>query len=213
MPIKIAVGIPAYGGRVAVGQAKQWLAFGAAMHKAISIGHADFTTFITMDVCGVDRARNFLLAHAMAQGADWLLMVDADTWTDNGGGLLAMILAGAKLGAAIIGAPVYRSVDGKQMLNVYWRENDQRVCINPRDMRAGGIQPFEVDSIGSAVVAIDLHQVPVDLSFKFTEDVSEDLYFCDGIKKAGGKIYCDRRVETNHIKLYTMTYKPGEPGQ
>jgi hypothetical protein len=187
-----------------------WLAFGAAMRSAISARHADFATFITMDVCGVDRARNYLLAHAMAQGADWLLMVDSDTWTDNGGGLLTMILAGAQLEATIIGAPVYRSVDGKQMLNVYQREDGKRVCIDPRDMRAGGVIPFEVDSIGSAVMAIDLHRVPADLSFKFTEDTSEDLYFCEGIKKAGGKIYCDRRIETNHIKSYTMTYKLGE---
>lgn len=210
MPVKIAVGVPAYGGKVAVGQAKMWLAFGAAMRSAIVAGHANFTAFVTMDVCGVDRARNFLLAHAMAQGADWLLMVDADTWTDNGGGLLTMILAGKQLGAAVIGAPVYRSVDGKQMLNVYQRENDQRVCIDPRDMRAGGIQPFEVDSIGSAVMAVNLHKVPADLSFKFTEDTSEDLYFCEGIKKAGGKIYCDRRIDTSHIKSYTMNYKLGE---
>jgi hypothetical protein len=154
MGLKLAIGVPAYGGKIVIGQAKMWMTLAAEMNNRRE--EIYLKAFIEMDICGVEKARNFLLAHAMAQGADWLLMVDADTWVDDGRRLVHMVIAGQKLRAAIIGAPVLRQVDGQQMPNLY-QEVDGKY-VNGKYSSSDG--PIEVDGIGAAIMAVNLHKVP-----------------------------------------------------
>src|SRR5271156_4254643 len=103
-PLKLAIGIPAYKSQVHVGHTKMWLGLGYDLFRRADLIH--LKGFIHMDVCGVDRARNFILAHAMTLDADWVLMVDSDTWVEHGSSLIRMIYQGNQMGATIVGAPV-----------------------------------------------------------------------------------------------------------
>ena len=195
--MRLALGIPAYKGTIAAGHAQMWLQLGMRLHASREVFKA--VHMIQMDVCGVDRARNFILAHAMSLGCDWLLMIDSDTWVDPKG-IIEMLFDGASRGAAIIGAPVYRRVDEEQRLNVI-RDGHTLTTSNI------GNKIIEIDGIGGAVMAINLHKVN-DAEFKFTSMMSEDIDFCRQLKDAGGKIFCDPRVKTLHLKSDVMIYEP-----
>ena len=206
--IQLAVGIPAYRAQIHVGVGRTLLQLGAAI--AASRDEFHFRGFLDMDVCGVDKARNFLLAYAMKQGAEWLLMIDADTWVPDAAALLEMIRTGDREGAVIIGAPVYRRVDQNESLNVYWRSSQGRLeALSSWDVRKHN-KPFSVDGIGSAIMAIDLRQIG-DAVFRFTDELSEDLDFCSQITKRqliGAKVWCDPRIKTYHAKSDVMIYNP-----
>jgi hypothetical protein len=202
MPIKLAVGIPAYRGVVASSQALMWMQFGAELNRTKPV--IQMVMHASVDVCGVDRARNILLAQAMSHGADWLLMIDSDTWVDPGSDLVRMIIEApehiAMIGAAVRTRGLGRGNDAP--LNLYeWKASEGRhlpVDLIP-DHRHN-----EVDAIGGAVIAINLHRVPKDLVFKWHyyddgRSISEDLYFCRELRRAGEYIFIDTRVKTFHV--------------
>lgn len=197
MPIKLAVGLPAYRGIIASGQAKMYMEIGAALAKnkeAIQL-----IMIADIDVCGVDRARNMLVAHAMKQGADWLLMVDSDTWVDAGQDLIRMVIE-APQDAALVGAAV--RVRGTGSLNVF------RMNMKTDELEAikGWLDHHryeEVDAIGGAVIAINLHRIHnVDFRWRYKENgrsVSEDINFCQNLRAFDEKVYLDTRVRTKHV--------------
>lgn len=136
--IRLVLGLPCYGAKIAMWQSRMWLSVGHALAS-----HPDkfiLRGFPLVDVCGVDVARNEVMLAALSAamndpadregdggqfGSDgaWLLMVDADTWHDSdlqgGYDLLQMVRAGEKLGAAAIGAPVPRRAPGETRHMVY----------------------------------------------------------------------------------------------
>lgn len=117
-PVKIAFTLPAYGGQISANQAATWLSLGRALGEAA----IDYT-MIVVDCNGVQRARNTLVAHAMATGCDWILMIDDDTWIegdDPGRAMLRMMMQGLlDHGAAIVAAPVRRrGADGVSVYDV-----------------------------------------------------------------------------------------------
>lgn len=200
--IKLAVGIPAYRGAITSRQVSMWITFG----KRLATVHPDelqLMTVFDVDTCGVDRARNYCLAQAMASGADCLLMIDSDTWVDTlgvdaaGMQLVRMITAGRARGAAIIGAPVMRRLGVLDTTPaVYMQLPDGKYrAVQPSEMPSHGVA--EVDAIGAACVAIDLRKIG-DAVYRFTDEHSEDLEFCRQVKKAGGVILVDTRVQTSH---------------
>lgn len=215
--IRLAIGIPAYGGQVSAAHAQMWLELGAMLRSSnerFVLGMMGYA-----DVNGVDRARNYLVAAAMIKNCDWLLMVDADTFVeaDRGAGdadagfmLLRMISDAARVNATIVSAPVIRRVaaSDKREFAVYRQ-------IDPTEGRPSGHEPMlkaemitslsaatgplhEVFAVGAACMAIDLHKIG-DSMFKFTETLSEDLEFCRQIRELGGKILVDKRVRTGHM--------------
>ena len=204
-PIKLAVGIPAYRSQVHIGVARTMLSLGHAL-VVMQPGQFEFQGFIDMDVCGVDRARNFLIAHAMKLDADWLLMIDSDTWVDKAHPLLRMIGEGHHLGATIIGAPVFRRVIENEAFNVVRWKDGSLVPINCYSVSKR--EPFQVDGIGAAIMAMNLHLIG-EAAFKFTDKLSEDLDFCDQIRTMGGTIWCDPRVTTYHAKTGVMKFNAG----
>jgi hypothetical protein len=179
-----------------------WIMFG----KRLATAHPEelqLMTIFDVDTCGVDRARNFCLAQAMASGADCLLMVDSDTWVETlgvdaiGVQLVRMIMAGRARGAAIIGAPVMRRLGVLDTTPaVYMQLPDGKYRPVPAaELPSHGVA--EVDAIGAACVAIDLRKIG-DSVFKFTDELSEDLEFCRQVKKIGSTILVDTRVQTGH---------------
>jgi hypothetical protein len=210
-PIKLAVGIPAYGGYVSAEQTRMWTEFGniaGASNERIRI-----TMFAVADCQPVDRARNMLLAQAMCHSSDWLLMIDADTWVkadkedDAGFQLVRMISDGERAGAALVSAAVVRRCsrveDGMHLavyeppgkdgiygkgLPVKWVAEQRRALV-------------PVHAVGAACFAVDLKKVAeAKIEYKFSE-LSEDLDFCRQIRTAFGdkSILVDPRVVTVHL--------------
>lgn len=202
MPTKIAIGLPTYPGYVVPGHGLMWLTMGGALKQ-----YSDRFTlvgYVSIDVCGVAMARNLILAHAMEVGADWVLMIDSDTWADNGYELLRMISQGIDADATIVGAPIFKK-DGK--LAVYRLEHDKPVSIDAETF-VNVDRLVKVDAIGGACMAINLHKIG-DAMFSFTDEDSEDLNFCKQIREQSGKIFIDPRVKTSHLgKAQSIIYQP-----
>ena len=164
-----------------------------------------------VDTCGIDRARNALVRQAMVARAEWLLMVDSDTFAIAGKDVLRMILERPK-DAAAVGAPVIRR--GEKTPNV-WQWNGERhvVCGEILDgaVCRPGYGPYaEVDAIGAAILAIDVHVIErLGAKFEWVNGMSEDLAMCRKLRVAGEKIYVDPRVATVHLgQPEILTYTP-----
>lgn len=203
--IPLAIGVPAYGGQIVAHQARMWLAIGEALPMFGS--RFDLKAFLTVDMAGVQRARNALLAYAMQQGCTWLLMIDADTWVeahnaDNpraaGYALLRMIDDAAQAGVALVSAPVRIRDEGVggERLAAFRTEGGARALRTGEPLR--GLQ--DVDACGAACLAIDLHAVnKADAFFRFEDHIGEDISFCRQLKAAGFRIALDGRVRTGHL--------------
>lgn len=205
--LKLALGIPAYGGTISANHARMWLAVGRALSmfgarfELVMIGHVDTN--------GVQRARNRLVAEAMKAGAQWLLMLDADTWVeahnDNnptaaGYALLRMISDAAQARIAVVSAPVRIRDEGigGERIAAYLADGS---LIDPKQILRG-LQ--DVEAVGAACLGIDLHAVvTADAFFEFAirdhVETGEDREFCRQMKKAGFRIALDGRIRTGHL--------------
>lgn len=198
--IRLAVGIPAYGGRVSAGHMLQAGQLSWAWCRA----GLPAPYFITVDSAGVDKARNILVAKARDANADWLLMCDADTYYPLPQAIFEMVQEGQKRGAAVIGAPVkMRRRDG------YNVTRGKAFELIPKDEFQGRV--LDVDRIGSAFTAINLQWLKNEWSdspwFVFEhkpgrtpECIGEDYWFCAGVRDRGGTILADGRFEPVHVE-------------
>lgn len=206
--IKLGIGTPAYGGNITSRQSQMWFDIGK---QAVAWGdRISVEKILNIDTCGIDRARNILVAKAMQFNLDWLLMIDADTWGD-GSGLLRMILAANEQNAAVVAAPVFlRGAPGDAFrLNVYryLGQLDRYESYSSLEFDAAA-STFKVDAVGAALMAINLRKIGF-ATFKFTDRLSEDLEFCRQVRENGGKILVDKRVETGHlVKPDFIRYSP-----
>lgn len=210
-PLRILVGVPAYGGFIHAGQMRMWMELGNAI--GASPERFELTGAAYVDVNGIDRARNLLLATAMQSGADWLLMIDADTWVESLGAedagfqLLRMISDADRLDATIVGGAVaHRGLPGApHSVMVY----DTDVTL--KSTKPGHLEPISivgmprvlqgVSALATAVFAVNVHKIgetqfhaPSNLG-----ELGEDLRFCQAINAQGGKVFVDPRVNTRHL--------------
>lgn len=211
--IRLAIGIPAYGGSVSAEHIKMWTELGFVL--ANSSERFALVSHGYVDINGIDNARNHLLQVATEARADWLLMIDADTWVeaygsgpdemDAGFQILRMLSEADRAGAAIVAAPVARrkmADDGKREVMAYRRGRAPRIAgeelcaIDSSELQSGDTL-VEVDAVATAVFAVRLSAVGF-AKFEFTKELSEDLEFCRQIKMAGGKVVVDRRVRSGH---------------
>lgn len=220
--IKLAIGVPAYGGRVSMEHARMWITLGRALcasAERFTLGMEGF-----VDVAGIDRARNILLAHAMRIGCDWLFTIDADTWVEAypdspvtaGEMILRMISDADRAGYAIVaGGVVRRSTDGLRgvmatrgvmaykTLDEHGRYNGEMSIERFRTERALSTKTsglVEVEAVATACIAMNLHKVnEANATFRFTDKLSEDLEFCRQMRAAGHRIALDTRVRTAHL--------------
>lgn len=203
MSIRLAVGLPAYRSVVAAQQAKMWMEFGGYIARNKPM--IDLVMVGAVDVCGIDRARNLIVAHAMKESADWVLMVDSDTWCADGNELVRMIVE-APEGAAMVGASVRTRGGGRgelAPLNMY-RWNSEESRHEPIHVQWTNGTYQEIDAVGGAVIAINLHRLqPADIFkwhyYETGQSISEDLYFCRKLRERGEKVYVDTRVKTFHV--------------
>jgi len=226
--LRLAVGIPAYGGQITAHQARMWMEFGNTLGG--SSERFTLVAFDFYDVNGIDQARNQMLTRAVEVGADWLLMIDADTWvepgradreaqTDAGFLLLRMISEADRAGAEVVVAPVVRRTTAdtaERELAVYrYDEAQQGSTPHPYTCKCKACTfhiaapvvldelPYglvEIDSAGAAVFAVRVMSVfDKRISFAFRSPFSEDREFCRQVRESGGKILVDTRVRTGHL--------------
>lgn len=196
--IKLAVGLPHYRGSCSFEHCRMWMEFGAVINE--SSERFKLVSFALVDECGIDRARNKCMQHAQEADADWLLMIDADTWVSDGGDLLQMISDADKIDATIAGAAVpRRNIDGQHTLMVYAAPvAGELISLTAAGIfnRAAEVE-FEqiglrtlapVDAMATACMAINLrHAEFLDRPFfRFTNTESEDIDFCRRIREMRG---------------------------
>lgn len=224
--LRLAVGIPAYGDGLTAHQARMWLEVGSTLGG--SAERFELVMFMHVDVNPIDKARNLLLLEAAKHKADWLLMIDDDTWVETDSGdddagsmLLRMISDADRRGATIVCAPVVRR-------RMQHGDRDEYMIYRQRDdsVKAGRYEPmsytnerdcsdlnsrhlFSIDACATACIAVNLPRLvnagsltPIASSITFSFNpqlgLSEDLDFCRQVQEGGGEIYCDPRVRTGH---------------
>lgn len=220
--LRLSVGIPAYGGMISANHARMWTEFGNTIGG--SSERFALVDFGFWDVNPVDKARNLMLDRAVKLGADWLLMIDADTWiepgkldresgTDAGFLLLRMISDAERAGATVVVAPVMprTSRPGEDTFPMIWVERPSGEMGCPKEeiyQRA----LIEIDEAATAVFAISIPRLVASypkegaIEFEFKPDVSEDRYFCRRVRQNGGKIFADTRVRTGHMSRSAPIY-------
>ena len=198
--IKLAVGVPAYGMSITAWQAEMWTKLGFALAHAEA--RFQLRSFIVVDVCGIDVARNRMVQEAIDADCDWLLMIDADTWHDDGFDLLQMVSTAAHEGATVVAGPVPRRDPDDPHLMVYNAAGQVAKL-------SATVPLVPIASAATAIMAIDLtfvrHKMtPPWFVFEWTEGStkptkSEDLVFCERVLNAGGSIRADTRFRANHL--------------
>jgi hypothetical protein len=228
-PIRLSVGLPAYGLHLDVGHAAMWMGLGIAL--ASTAAKFTLTGFTEYHINGVDLARNTILYDALKTDADWLLMVDADTFHsakgeasgDAGIDVLQMIMDGERHGnCGLIGAPVRGRAVGNVDAVMVQIDHDGPgfvpVANSPGHFRTplgwlqGQEKPIPVSRIGGAFVAVNCNWMREKWNtapwFVFEHEYGkgrpvngrgEDYFVCDGIRARGGTVLCDPRFVPAHV--------------
>lgn len=161
----------------------------------------------------VDESRNWLAQQAIDYGAKYLLFIDEDV-TLPGHALRQLIYQADHHPEAMVIGGIYchKSPPAMPMIfrglgaGPYW------------DWKVGEF--FEVDgiSMGATLIRVKVFDKIPKPWFKTVDDASpyldgvpraelwtEDLYFCDQVRKAGYKIYADGSVLCEHWSIETMS--------
>lgn len=211
--IRLGIGLPAYGGKIDMNASRMWMSMGFALESASNrfqlVGHS------LVDVCGVEVARNRLVEEAIAADADWLLMIDADSWVDDAFSILQGVSSAARSGAVAYAIPTPRRGGADTHLMIYRDVGGVRQALTANELAAAkiahgdtpGTALVPVDSAATAMMAFDVRFVREKLAppwFRFewkygtTTFVSEDLAFCRRLTEAGGRIVADASIVAHH---------------
>ena len=84
---------------------------------------------------------------------------------------------------------------------------------NMKPVENFGVEPFRVDGCGFALVLTSVSLLKdvwdrFGTCFRPNEDYSEDLAFCDRVKKIGGEIWCEPTARVGHLAIVPVY--PGE---
>lgn len=230
--LKLAIGLPAYGGKIIAEQARMWAELGNTC--GASNERFRLTMFGHVDVNPIDRARNLLVAQAMLHNSDWLFMVDADTYVeafgdeDAGMQILRMISDADRLGCMLVSAAVVlrgKADDGTHKLAVYDRNRDGKYKPQPIDwIHTQNRRLIPVDAVGAACFAINvrkLAEIEPALLYQFTDTLSEDLGMCralldpqvGAVRDADGRVIREREISPNFVMVdpRVLTGHVGKP--
>ena len=155
---------------------------------------------VVHNVCPYDRARIALMTRAVEAGCDWGLLLDADTLLPVGGLERLLTAAGDH-------------PDGWMFSGHYLRRGYPYTSVWSGTLPGGqltqltatrGVHEIKWTGLGAALV--DMRKVAGLQEPWFAygaqpngTQVSEDLWFCDRIRDAGGKIYGVAEVRCGHV--------------
>lgn len=199
--MQIALCIPAYRRQVDVGHVGQALNLAAALLRS----NKHRMDFLTTESCSIEWSRNQLLHKATKRGADWALMLDADTFHARAEDTIRMIETGAERSSAVIASPV--RMRGREGYNVFEVGNDSVKFADPSTWK-GTVTP--VHRIGTAFFAINCKWIKdhwpnqpwfltQQLEGEEPRKIGEDVTFCDVVRSRGGVILADGRFEPVHV--------------
>lgn len=214
--INLAIGLPVYGGMVVAQATRMWLQLGAAL--AMTPDRFMFRGITIVDACGVDVSRNRLIAELLPTQANWVLMVDADTWHEDPGDILRMISDADRINCGEAGSVMTGRIAAVAAQVPRRDPNDTRNMVyrmvgDERHIATLGPQLEPIDMAATAMMAINLDFIRAKADewkppwFKFAYragDVkpvlSEDMYFCVEVDKHDGMILGDGRFRANHLQ-------------
>jgi hypothetical protein len=223
--IRLAVGVPAFGMQIDVGHGNMWLMLGHALCANEEV--FSLVSFRTVSMNPVADARNDLVNAALEKEADWLLMVDADTYYEGEDAvpILQMIRDAWRAGAAAVAAPV-RARGWKEHQRTVWMLDETPKILAPGVQRPGEATMSVADEeryrgklvpclrIGAAFMAVNLHWIRGNLPDPpwFTHEPAmvgprqgrlrshgEDVVFCDMIRIRDGLLLVDGRIYPKHV--------------
>jgi len=168
----------------------------------------------------VQESRNSLVRHALAQGADWVLQLDADESFSPA--LLRMLMSTAAAVGASVVTGLYANVqlfpqelsDGSlAVVNCVYAEAEDgfyTAMVPPADM-----SPFRVDAAGAGCLLVhrSVFEAVGDPYFwvEWAEPadgdaqmVGEDFAFCRRAREAGFEIWCNPLAEVMHWKTLPL---------
>lgn len=177
------------------------------------------------EYCGglyVVENRNALVTHALSEGIDWLLQIDADESFPAHLVRQLMKTADAKNRPIVTG--LYANVQPAEtpgatiILDMIYREigtGEYESIIPPSDMR-----PFMVDACGSGCLLVHAsvykklqypwfwleHITPTDKDRP--QLMNEDIAFCRKAREAGYQLWCDPQAELTHHKSMPLIPSP-----
>jgi len=165
----------------------------------------EFTFKMNCFYCyGLERARNIAVKNFLLTKYDYLFFLDTDIILTKS--TIINLIADDKevIGGVYIhkfpNQPCALSYDGKWKLRKYMDL-----------LRSSKDGLVEVDGTGAGCLLIhkSVFEKVKYPYFKFTDEGgSEDLYFCEKVKKKGIKIFMDIRVNVIHAKLVLMNPRP-----
>jgi GT2 family glycosyltransferase len=149
---------------------------------------------------GPAQARNKIAESAIASHYDFILYVDSDQIVPSN--TLVKLLDCKSMVAA--GWSMMALGDKRTNISRFNTERNFYDFFNADQMPEGVVQ---VDAIGFSAVLVDV-AVFDKISYPYFDYVefpnktslSEDLYFCDQLRKCGIPIHCDTSLRISHIK-------------
>ena len=190
MNTKIAIGIPC--NRVIKPKTMQSLL--ELVHYSSDI---ELFPIIATEGYTIAENRSYILAQAVKNGCDYLFFIDDDmVFPPN---TLEQLLSHKK---EVIGVPYYSRKLPRESVVVYEDGTEVKGEL-PDDL-------FKCQHVGTGIMLIDLSIIK-DLErpyfFMQTHEVGftimgEDAWFCQQVRKAGHKIWCDPNLEIKHIGDY-----------
>lgn len=147
--IKLAIALPAYGFHLDVGHAAMWLGVGAALAQAAD--KFELVMFTEYSINGIDLCRNTAMYDALQAGADYCLMIDADTFHQSA-------RSGADIGAGLSGADAIADA-GVQILQMI-RDAD-RLQYAAETPNGHELKPIELPLTLSEHTGVGLVGAPV----------------------------------------------------
>lgn len=180
----VAMFVPSYRGQMTFDAARS-LAMDAV--AASSLGLRAYISNASM--ASIERSRNWAIDNARQNDARLLLMRDADVGSEPDA-LPRMLKSMVDTDAAVVGCAVALR-DGKRANCEPYQPNDV----------------YECHAVGTGLMLIDLRKLESLEMPWFKMDLaddgigltqSEDVYFCEQVRKHGQTVVCNSRIQTTH---------------
>lgn len=199
---KLTLGFPCYRGLI---QDAHVAAYELLRQGLETSDQFQLHSFARVDCSSIAHGRNHLVHTALKDQADWLLMMDSDTYfatLDRPHPTVTMLHDALNQEAATVGAGVVLR-DGSKRINVI---RDESVGYMPGPDR----EMAPCITVGSAYLAVNLNWIRACWpKGPWFEDVlgydetgptrqSEDVVFCERIRKRGGLLLADTRFTPHH---------------